>query len=109
MYIFNRVTVVPKLPSRVGRLPEIANNLWWSWNTEFLRLFQEIDPNLSFHDFRIVAGHTHQNILFDVVIPRNYRYTDKDLAKVLKEKIKSDKNYNFIITTDFNYFINQEN
>ena len=46
MYIFNRVTVVPKLPSRVGRLPEIANNLWWSWNTEFLRLFQEIDPNL---------------------------------------------------------------
>ena len=72
-------------------------------------VLKEIDPNLSFHDFRIVAGHTHQNILFDVVIPRNYRYTDKDLAKILKEKIKSDKNYNFIITTDFNYFINQEN
>ena len=46
MYIFNRVTVVPKLPKRIGRLPEIANNLWWSWNTEFLRLFQEIDPEL---------------------------------------------------------------
>ena len=46
MYIFNRVTVVPKLPNRIGRLPEIANNLWWSWNTEFLRLFQEIDPAL---------------------------------------------------------------
>ena len=46
MYIFNRVTVVPKLPNRIGRLPEIANNLWWSWNTEFLRLFQEIDPEL---------------------------------------------------------------
>ena len=46
MYIFNRVTVVPKLPARIGRLPEIANNLWWSWNTEFLRFFQEIDTDL---------------------------------------------------------------
>ena len=46
MYIFNRVTVVPQLPARIGKLPEIANNLWWSWNSEFLRLFQEIDMNL---------------------------------------------------------------
>ena len=46
MYIFNRVTVVPQLPKRIERLPEIANNLWWSWNSEFLRLFQEIDIDL---------------------------------------------------------------
>ena len=46
MYIFNRVTVVPQLPDRINRLPEIANNLWWAWNTEFLRLFQEIDIDL---------------------------------------------------------------
>ncbi len=46
MYIFNRVTVVPQLPKRVERLSEIANNLWWSWNTEFLRLFEEIDKDL---------------------------------------------------------------
>ena len=32
MYIFNRVTVVPQLPDRIAKLPEIANNLWWSWN-----------------------------------------------------------------------------
>ena len=46
MYIFNRVTVVPQLPERINKLPEIANNLWWSWNSEFLRLFQEIDVDL---------------------------------------------------------------
>ena len=46
MYIFNRVTVVPQLPDRIGKLPEMANNLWWSWNTEFLRLFLEIDIDL---------------------------------------------------------------
>ena len=46
MYIFNRVTVVPQLPDRIARLNEIANNMWWSWNTEFLRLFKEIDSDL---------------------------------------------------------------
>lgn len=46
MYIFNRVTVVPQLPQRIGKLAEIANNLWWSWNTEFLRLFKTIDNDL---------------------------------------------------------------
>ncbi len=46
MYIFNKITVNPQLPKRVGKLLDIANNLWWSWNSEFLRLFKEIDSDL---------------------------------------------------------------
>ena len=46
MYIFNRITVNPQLPKRIEKLSEISNNLWWSWNTEFLRLFQRIDGDL---------------------------------------------------------------
>lgn len=46
MYIFNRVTVVPQLPDNLKKLSEIANNLWWSWNTEFLRLFETMDIDL---------------------------------------------------------------
>ena len=43
MYIFNRIMVNSQLPKRINKLAEISNNLWWSWNTEFLRLFQKID------------------------------------------------------------------
>ena len=46
MYVFNRITVNPQLPKRIEKLAEISNNLWWSWNTEFLRLFQKIDGDL---------------------------------------------------------------
>ena len=46
MYVFNKITVNPQLPRRIDRLGEIANNLWWSWNTEFLRLFKKIDKDL---------------------------------------------------------------
>ena len=46
MYIFNRITVTPELPKRIGELGKIANNLWWSWNTDFLKLFKMIDVDL---------------------------------------------------------------
>ena len=46
MYIFNRITVNPQLPKRIEKLSEIGYNLWWSWNTEFLKLFKEIDIDL---------------------------------------------------------------
>ena len=46
MYIFNRIVVNPQLPKRINKITEIANNLWWSWNTEFLRLLKTIDRDL---------------------------------------------------------------
>ena len=46
MYVFNKITVNPQLPKRIEKLSEISNNLWWSWNTEFLRLFKKIDKDL---------------------------------------------------------------
>ena len=46
MYVFNKITVNPQLPKRINKLEKISNNLWWSWNTEYLRLFKKIDRYL---------------------------------------------------------------
>ena len=46
MYVFNKIIVNPQLPKRINKLQEISYNLWWSWNTEFLRLFKIIDIDL---------------------------------------------------------------
>lgn len=46
MYKFNKITVNPQLPKRIENLSKISNNLWWSWNTDFLRLFKMIDVDL---------------------------------------------------------------
>lgn len=46
MYVFNKIKVNPQLPKKINKLSEIANNLWWSWNTEFLKLFKLIDVDL---------------------------------------------------------------
>ena len=46
MYIFNKITVNPQLPKQIEKLGVISENLWWSWNTEFLKIFKEIDIDL---------------------------------------------------------------
>ena len=46
MYVFNKITVNPQLPKAIERLGDISENLWWSWNTEFLKIFKAIDIDL---------------------------------------------------------------
>ena len=46
MYVFNKIVVKPQLPKSINRLDEIANNLWWSWNSEYLRLLKKLDRDL---------------------------------------------------------------
>ncbi len=36
----------PKLPSRISRLLELANNLWWSWHEEGRQIFRSLDYGL---------------------------------------------------------------
>ncbi len=46
MYIFNKITVNPQLPKPIEKLGKVTENLWWSWNTEFLKIFKKIDIDL---------------------------------------------------------------
>ena len=46
MYVFNKITVTPQLPDRIKKLATVAGNLWWTWNTDFLKLFKQIDGDL---------------------------------------------------------------
>ena len=46
MYVFNKIIVTPQLPEKISKLSEISQNLWWTWNIDFLRLFKKIDREL---------------------------------------------------------------
>lgn len=40
------ITVNPKIPNRLKRLEELANNLWYSWDRATRALFSRLDPHL---------------------------------------------------------------
>lgn len=61
----------------------------------------QIDHTLTMHDFRIVKGPTHTNIIFDVVTPYHFRLTDNELVQVITDKIKAENpNYFAVIEVD---------
>ncbi len=52
--------------------------------TQFVK---EVDPVLSIHDFRVVKGPTHTNLIFDMVVPFDFRLSDVDVADQVQKKI----------------------
>ena len=49
-------------------------------------IINEIDTDLTFHDFRVVIGEENKNVLFDVVVPPEYKYSDEELEKIITDK-----------------------
>ena len=50
----------------------------------------EISSAVSMHDFRIVAGPTHTNLIFDVAVPYDFPLPDNELSEKIKARIRQD-------------------
>lgn len=68
-------------------------------------ILKDIDPILTFHDFRVVMGDKAKNVLFDVVTPPDYKYSDEELTDIIKQRINEMGNGNLyaIIVIDKSY------
>lgn len=65
------------------------------------KVLNEIDPELSFHDFRMVVGQTHTNLIFDVIISDKYRDKNQMLKEKIDEQLKLiDNKLETVITFD---------
>jgi len=67
-------------------------------------IVSKIDSELSIHDFRLVVGKTHTNIIFDVLVPVHLKMKPTLLAGLIDKEIKKiDDTYYTVITVDTNY------
>ena len=49
---------------------------------------KEINEKITIHDFRMVTGDTHTNLIFDAVIPYKTKGTPEALQDQIKQKVK---------------------
>lgn len=64
----------------------------------------EIAEELSVHDFRIVRGPTHTNVIFDLVVPYDFKLSDEKTTEQLKKRIQEyDSTYYAVIEVDKEY------
>lgn len=50
-------------------------------------LIKEIDDKMTMHDFRVVKGPTHTNVIFDVVAPYSLPFKDEELKQIIATKV----------------------
>ena len=68
---------------------------------EIKRVVSNIDSRMTIHDFRMVPGPTHTNVIFDVAVPFDTDMDDDELRKILWARIRDvDSKLNAVIEID---------
>lgn len=71
---------------------------------------ESIGEVISMHDFRVVFGQTHTNLIFDIVLRSSCKTDDKTVCSMIEQKIKEySPEYNTVICVDRNYTANTHN
>lgn len=67
-----------------------------------ITIVKNIGESLSLHDFRVVLGESHTNLIFDVVIPYEFALTDAETTQLIQEKVweQLGNNYFTVIQVD---------
>jgi len=74
--------------------------------TYLKEMIPTIDPELSIHDFRMVKGSTHTNLIFDCLVPHKVKLTNAEILAQIKAKIAElDQTYYVVVTFDRAYTI----
>lgn len=63
-----------------------------------------IDDAIDIHDFRMVAGPTHTNLIFDAVVPFGFRLTDQEVEQKIRSAVRAlDGNYYAVVNVERSY------
>ena len=65
---------------------------------------KEVNPDLHFHDFRIVSGPTHVNLVFDIVLPFELKSKKDEIQSKLEDLVhQKEPNTYLVISYDDEY------
>lgn len=65
------------------------------------QIAKDIDERITIHDFRMVSGDTHTNVIFDMVIPFDEKLSDRFVTEQVKQKIAEyNQSYFAVIHVD---------
>ena len=63
-----------------------------------------IDDEINIHDFRMVVGPTHTNVIFDAVVPFKFRLTDAEVREKIEAAVRAlDGNYYAVVNVERPY------
>ena len=83
---------------------DVGNEKTVEMKEEMVKLVKAIDERLTIHDFRMVTGTTHHNMIFDVVIPADFKLSQEELKDIIQKKVwEKWPDYYVVIDVDTAY------
>lgn len=70
-----------------------------------VKAINKIDNRLSLHDFRVVDGPTHTNIIFDTVVPYDFKMKPDELIKKISANVREEHPECFVVTNVENSYV----
>ncbi len=67
----------------------------------------EVYEGMKLHDFRMVEGNTHTNLIFDVVVPHAIKMSDSEIKDAIDRKLKEHDSKLFTVVTVDKDFVNR--
>ena len=65
---------------------------------------KQVDPRMTIHDFRMVRGATHSNLIFDAVLPFSAEKTPEQAAQEIRQLVREmDGSYFAAVTVERSY------
>ena len=65
------------------------------------RIHAQISPDISIHDFRMVPGPTHTNVIFDAVVPYEFPQSDEQVREEISKLVRAlEGDYFAVVTID---------
>ncbi len=75
-----------------------------SLKADLTKILNDEFPEVSFHDFRVVHGKTHTNLIFDIVKPFKLKKSGKEICSTIDARMKTlHSNHNCVIRVDHDY------
>ena len=83
---------------------EVNDALTTSVRRQVLELVHTVDGNISIHDFRMVSGPTHTNVIFDATVPHQFHLSDSEVSEAIQKAVRSmEGNYFAVVTVERSY------
>ena len=88
---------------------DVRDELTAQMKQKVAEIIGSVDGCITFHDFRMVSGPTHTNVIFDIVVPHDYKHSDDKIAGMIADKIhEADERFFAVIDVDKDFTAHQQ-
>lgn len=94
-----------QIPLTIHMDPVLLNDEKVNYAKEKIEdILKTINSEITFHDFRMVPGETHSNLIFDVVVDFSFKMEDMELKHLIRQRTREfNERWRTVVRVDRHY------